>query len=168
MERVGDFEAFFREEYDPVVRSLTLVFGERATAEDAAQVGFEKALRRWRHVGGMDRPGTWVYVVALRHARRALQREGRSPDAPLADVEPEPEIARDAWVRDAIRSLPPRQRAVVVLRHLVGMSLDEIADALRMSTGTVKSTLHAAQARLRVELADEPEEIEEVPDDARR
>jgi len=168
MERVGDFEAFFREEYDAVVRSLTLVFGERSTAEDAAQVGFEKALRKWRQVGDMDRPGTWVYVVALRHARRALGRGQRSPEpGSRVEVEPEPEVARDTWVRDAIRALPPRQRAVIVLRHLVGMSLDEIAEALRMSTGTVKSTLHSAHARLRVELADEAE-IEEVPDDARR
>jgi RNA polymerase sigma-70 factor (ECF subfamily) len=168
MERVGDFEVFFREEYDRVVRSLTLVFGERSIAEDAAQVGFEKALRKWRQVGAMDRPGTWVYVVALRHARRALQRDSRVPDEGHAGHEPEPEVARDTWVRAAIESLPPRQRAVVVLRHLAGLSLDEIATALRVSVGTVKSTLHAAHARLRVELADDPEEMEEVPDDARR
>ena len=68
-------------------------------------------------------------------------------------------------MRDAIALLPARQRAVVVLRHLVGLSLDEIADALRVSTGTVKSTLHAAHARLRVVLDDESEE---VTDDARR
>ena len=167
MERVGDFEAFFREEYDPVVRSLTLVFGERSTAEDAAQVGFEKALRKWRQVGGMDRPGTWVYVVALRHARRVLGRERRdlADDVPSPAPDHETSTVRDEWVRDAIRALPPRQRAVVVLRHLVGMQLDEIAEALRVSTGTVKSTLHAAHAHLRVALDDEPEE---VPDDARR
>jgi RNA polymerase sigma-70 factor (ECF subfamily) len=177
MERVGDFEAFFDEQYEPVVRSLTLVFGDRATAEDAAQVGFEKAFRKWRQVAEMERPGTWVYVVALRHARRALDRDrrGSTTEAPVPVSGPERTVIGELWVRDAIEALPARQRAVVVLRHLVGMPLGEIAEALRVSTGTVKSTLHAAHTRLRLELVDEDDAPgerpvvaeQEVSDDAR-
>src|SRR5687767_9266140 len=75
-EVMGDpdgFEAFFRQHRDPVVRALTLVFGERGAAEDAAQVGFERAFARWHRVGTYERPATWVYVVALRHGRRQLR-----------------------------------------------------------------------------------------------
>ncbi len=170
MGRVADFEAFFGEQYDPVVRSLTIVFGDRAAAEDAAQVGFEKALRRWRRVGDMDRPGTWVYVVALRHARHALGRAEHEPrpDAAEEATGPEPTVVSAMWVADVLAGLPARQRAVVVLRHLAGLRLAEIAEALGMSVGTVKSTLHAAHARLRVELAESDDETdEEVVPDAR-
>ena len=53
----------------------------------------------------------------------------------------------------ALRALPERQRAVVVLRHYHDLSLEEIADALGMSLGTVKSSLHRALARMRERLA---------------
>jgi RNA polymerase sigma factor (sigma-70 family) len=147
------------------------MFGDRAAAEDAAQAGFEKALRRWRRVATMERPGTWVYVVALRHGRRAFERDASqpSPDQAPHAPGPEPEIVSAAWVADTIATLPPRQRAAIVLRHLVGLRLGEIADALDISVGTVKSTLHAAHARLRVDLAeldehDEHDDKEAIPD----
>jgi RNA polymerase sigma-70 factor, ECF subfamily len=168
MRCVDGFEVFFDEQYEGVVRSLTIVFGDRATAEDAAQAGFEKALRKWRHVAGLDRPGTWVYVVALRHGRRVLDREASQPSGnQLQDSPgPEPDVVSAAWVADTIATLPPRQRTAIVLRHLVGLRLGEIADALDISVGTVKSTLHAAHARLRVDLADadDHDDQEAVPD----
>jgi RNA polymerase sigma factor (sigma-70 family) len=170
MRCVDTFEAFFDGEYEVVVRSLTIVFGDRATAEDAAQAGFEKALRKWRRVADMERPGTWVYVVALRHGRRALEREAaqQSPERAHESPGPEPEVVSAAWVADTMASLPPRQRAAVVLRHLVGLRLGEIAEALDVSVGTVKSTLHAAHARLRVDVADRDDhDDQEVLPDAR-
>jgi len=169
------FEAFFATEYDGVVRSLTLAFGDRSQAEEAAQVGFERALRRWRYVGEMDRPGTWVYVVAVRHGRRALLRDRAFPGE-LVEVADSPEAAAVTvlWLGDALRRLPPRRRAVVVLRHLGELSLAEISEALGIAVGTVKSTLHAAYAQLRVDLGDagdvelhtNPEEV--VPDASER
>ena len=156
------FEAFFATEYDGVVRSLTLAFGDRSQAEEAAQVGFERALRRWRYVGEMDRPGTWVYVVAVRHGRRALVRDRAFPGEVVEVVEvaagPEATAVTVLWLGDALRRLPPRRRAVVVLRHLGELSLAEISEALGIAVGTVKSTLHAAYAQLRVDLSDEDDE----------
>ncbi len=70
-----------------------------------------------------------------------------------------------AWVAEALERLPPRQRAAVVLRHLAGLRIAEVAEALGVRTGTVKSSLHAAYASLRVELAD-PLESEEVEGNA--
>jgi RNA polymerase sigma-70 factor (ECF subfamily) len=166
MGRVVDFEEFFGAQYDPIVRSLTLVFGDRAAAEDAAQVGFERALRRWSTVSRHERPGTWVYVVAVRHGRRRLARE--AAPAPVADDTSESSHEEGAvtgvWVSRALRSLPPRQRAVVVLRHLGGLRIAEIAEALGVSVGTVKSTLHSAYGRLRVELTADANEGEVIPD----
>jgi DNA-directed RNA polymerase specialized sigma24 family protein len=61
----------------------------------------------------------------------------------------------------AIRQLPARQRLVVVLRYQADLPVADIARALRCAPGTVKSTLHTALARLRVEVADEDEADDE-------
>ncbi len=150
------FDNFFDRQYEPVVRSLTLVFGDRSRAEDAAQGAFERAYRKWRSVSEMDRPGTWVYVVALRDARRALAREERG--GPLEDslVAGMDEVAATAVsVQAALARLPLRQRAAVVLRYLGGLSVGEVAQAMGCAEGTVKATLHAALQRLRVEFSEE-------------
>src|SRR5215469_11369528 len=118
------FDRFFDRQYEPVVRSLTLVFGDRNRAEDAAQGAFERAYRKWRMVSEMDRPGTWVYVVALRDARRSLARDERvSVDLPVEDpgVDSFEELADSALsIQFALAQLPLRQRAAVVLRYLGG------------------------------------------------
>ena len=160
MAKVGSlrqsFDSFFEQQYEPVVRSLTLVFGDRPRAEDAAQGAFERAYRKWRTVSELDRPGTWVYVVALRDARRALAREelsGPFEDSPLEGIE---EVAVTAVsLRAALAVLPLRQRAAVVLRYLGGLSVSEVAQAMGCAEGTVKATLHSALQRLRVEFNEE-------------
>ena len=153
------FDNFFDGQYEPVVRSLTLVFGDRSRAEDAAQGAFERAYRKWRTVSEMDRPGTWVYVVALRDARRALAREERvSSDLPAEDpwVDGMEDLAVTTMsIQVALARLPLRQRAAVVLRYLGGLSVGEVAQAMDCAEGTVKATLHAALLRLRVEFSEE-------------
>jgi DNA-directed RNA polymerase specialized sigma24 family protein len=73
---VRGFDEFFHEEYEPVVRAITLVFDDRHRAEDFAQFAFARAYREWRPVG-------WVYVVALNRGGRELRRSGpeREPAA---------------------------------------------------------------------------------------
>lgn len=152
------FERFFSVEYERMVRALTLVFGDRVCAEDAAQVGFERALARWARVSVMERPGTWVYVVALRHGRSVLRSERVFDGGDPVEMDHAQSAVDRLALRQAVAALPAQQRAVVVLRHLVGLRLGEIADALGIRVGTVKSTLHAAHRNLRVDLQDEPRE----------
>lgn len=157
-----DFEDFFAEQYAPMVRTLAWAFSDQARAEDAAQEAFAKAYRRWRSVGSMDRPGAWVYVVAVHQyrdwvrseARRSRRDETVSVDSP--DVTAMLLTAVD--IRTALASLPPRQRRAVALRYLGGLSNAEVADAMRCSVGTVKSTVHAALQRLRVEVEADDED----------
>jgi RNA polymerase sigma-70 factor (ECF subfamily) len=155
--RVGQsFDSFFDRHYEPVVRSLTLVFGDRSRAEDAAQSGFERAYRKWRTVSEMDRPATWVYVVALREARRALARDERSePFEDTVVLGAEDDAVTALSVHAVLVQLPLRQRAAVVLRYLGGLSVAEVAEAMGCAEGTVKATLHVALRRLRVELSEE-------------
>jgi RNA polymerase sigma-70 factor (ECF subfamily) len=157
-----DFDAFFRARFDGVVRALTVATGDRGAAEEAAQEAFARALRRWPRVSRMERPGTWVYVVAVNVLRRSFRDDERLRSPAAALVAPEgagPDhagaVVTGVTLEAAVAQLPARQRLVVVLRHLAGLSTAEVADALGCAPGTVKSTLHAALARLRVELAEE-------------
>jgi RNA polymerase sigma-70 factor (ECF subfamily) len=153
---VDDFDEFFTEHYPRVVGSLELAGGTAGDAEDAAQEAFVKAMLRWRSVSTMDRPATWVYVVAVRALRRRLVRDRSVPETPRErEVSDETEdVVSAAVISNALETLPARQRLAVVLRFHGDLTVPEIARAMRCSQGTVKSTLHAALGRLRVDLGD--------------
>jgi RNA polymerase sigma factor (sigma-70 family) len=155
---VDDFDRFFREHYARVVGSLRLAGGEVSEAEDAAQEAFAKAMVRWRSVSVMDRPATWVYVVAVRELRRRSGREEPSGTAHRADGATLPDhagsVVTATVIERALRALPPRQRLAVALRFHADLTVPEVGRAMRCSDGTVKSTLHAALDRLRVDLGD--------------
>jgi len=156
---MGGFDDFFADNYDQVVRSLTLAVGDRARAEDAAQEAFAKAYRRWSSVASMERPVGWVLVVAMNQMKRWIKRADREFDSsPTAAADHAEAIALTASIRDALEVLPPRQRAAVVLRYLCDLPNADVAKALGCATGTIKSTLHAALKQLRVELEDDEDE----------
>jgi RNA polymerase sigma factor (sigma-70 family) len=153
---VRDFDRFFAAEYRGVVRSLTLALGDQGRAEDAAQDAFASAYQRWRRVRTMDRPGTWVYVVALRAERRRMAKSAdprESEAVVLTDQSADP--LDGVWIAQALGALTPRQRLAVVLRYYADLSVDDVAEAMGCAPGTVKATVHVALRRLRVELREE-------------
>lgn len=138
-------------------------------ALDVVQEAFVKAFQAASRWDGSADAGPWLSRITVNLAidrwRRNRRRgqtfsplaEGDHLDA-LADKAPGPErgiARREAHDRlgRALLELPERQRAVVVLRHYQELSLDEIATALGMSLGTVKSSLHRALHRMRATLA---------------
>jgi RNA polymerase sigma-70 factor (ECF subfamily) len=161
-DRSESFEAFFAEQYESVFRGLSVAFRDPLLAEEAAQEAFTRAYVRWEHVHGMERPAGWVYVVAV----RVVLRKRRPPRDETARSRSgaqsmEDEVVDRLTMQRAISDLPERQRLALVLRHYGDLPLDEIATAMGCALGTVKSTLHAAHARLHVELdADEIPEVE--------
>lgn len=154
---VDSFEAFLEENFDPIRRALVLALGDPARAEELAQEAFARAYARWSTVSVMQRPVAWIYVVAMNKARRDLRREARDHGAMVEPVSDDPsgQVATAVTVRAALATLAPRQRAVVVLRCLADLSTRETATALKCSPGTVKATLHAAFAHLRVEMEED-------------
>lgn len=149
---MADFEAFFQLHYQPVVRALHLAF-PAGDVEDAAQDAFARAYTKWAAVGSMQRPATWVYVVAARRLRRSWRRWRNAPPgaANLPQREDEQAAVIDrVHVERLLDELAPRQRATVVLRYLAGLNVDETARALRCSPGTVKAATHAALRHLRL------------------
>lgn len=141
-----DYEVFFAEEYEAVVRALTLAFGNRMVAEDAAQEAFGRALARWPRVAQMERPAGWVYVVAVRFERRRnLRRRLPTTTRHEASVPDEAgAIADRITLVGLLNSLTGRQRQTVVLRYLADLTLEDVASALGCRVGTVKATLHQA------------------------
>jgi DNA-directed RNA polymerase specialized sigma24 family protein len=148
----SEFDEFFRAHFDPVARAIAITTGSRELAADVTQEAFTKAYARWRRVRRMDRPDAWVYVVAMNQARRRLARESRAVAAdPLPAADPVGGVATILSVRQAIESLPPREREAVVLRFLADLPLVDVAAAMDCAVGTVKATLHHALRSLRVE-----------------
>ncbi|MGH2466253.1 MAG: RNA polymerase sigma factor [Candidatus Limnocylindrales bacterium] len=156
----ADLEAAFRD-HGPVLlaaaRAITL---DEAEAQDLMQTTFEIALR---HRAELRAPGAlraWLLRIETREAFRAVGRlrrlvrlDGGVIDVPATGTGTD--LAEALAVRQALRALPRRTRAVVILHHLVGLSVAETAAALGTSDNTVKTQLKGGLARLRRELGDE-------------
>jgi RNA polymerase sigma-70 factor, ECF subfamily len=155
----SDFDELFRAHYDRLVRSLTVVSGDRERAADAVQEAFVKAHLRWRRVGRLDDPAGWVRRVAINRLRDDHRRDGRKQRAlsRLASRTPthhEPPDEPDEIGR-LLATLPRQQRLTTSLYYVGGLSVAEIAETLSIAEGSVKSHLHDARRRLRAALDQE-------------
>jgi RNA polymerase sigma-70 factor (ECF subfamily) len=152
------FDEFYESYFDRVGRALVLAGADRELARDATQEAFARALRGWRKVREMDRPDGWVYIVAMNQLRdrwrRSERRRERTPQLADGAADNTSAVATRLSVRDAIATLPARQRQAVVLRYLADLSVADVAEAMGCATGTVKATLHQAMQNMRVELDD--------------
>lgn len=147
-----DFDSLFAAHYGRLVRTLTLVAGDAESAADAVQEAFVKAHLKWRTVSRYDDPIGWVRRVAINKIRDGHRRRVRKDRAAarLATREQTTvELAEPDEFGRLLAVLPKQQRAATALFYVDGLSVAEIADALGVSEGTVKSHLHDARARLR-------------------
>jgi RNA polymerase sigma-70 factor (sigma-E family) len=159
-QRDVDFADVFAARWPRLLRTTYAVTGDRQLAEDTLQSAFAKAYAAWARVSGADDPVAYVrriaINVALQHHRRASTRREsvveHTPEQPERAREDDLLAHDEVWV--AIRTLPPRQRAVVVLRYYEDLSERQIADVLRCRPGTVKSQASAALTTLRARLAE--------------
>jgi RNA polymerase sigma-70 factor (ECF subfamily) len=158
---------FLGGEYARVVATVALVCGSVATAEDSVQEALARAWERLDRGDPIDRLAAWVTTVALNLARSQMRRwrsERRARDrlGPLRDeLADAPAASGDAHaVREALRTLPRRQREVTVLRYYLGLDVREIAEHLGIAEGTVKAMLFRARQSLAVTLADDDEEVD--------
>lgn len=148
----NDFEALFAAHYERLVRTLSLVAGDAEAAADAVQEAFVKAHLRWRTVSGYDDPIGWVRRVAINQIRDGHRRRVRKDRALLRlasrDRNDSAPVEIDEFDR-LLATLPKQQRAATALFYVDGLSIAEIAVALDLAEGSVKSHLHDARRRLR-------------------
>ena len=140
------------------------MLGSRAEAEEAAQEVFLRAHRAIADFRGDAKLSTWLYAIASRlcmnrlaSGERRLLREGEETLARIPSSHPSPadeleRSERDAALHRAIAELSDERRMVVVLRDLEGLSYEEIASALDLELGTVRSRLHRARMDLKEKL----------------
>jgi RNA polymerase sigma-70 factor (sigma-E family) len=151
-----EFAEFFRAWWPRLYRLAYGISGDAAAAEDDLQNAFAKVYAQWGRVRRADHPEAYVRRMVLNEVlggRRAgfLKRERphHHVEPPGAVASPEAGVVDRDAIWTAVRALPPRQRAVVVLRYYEDLSEAEIAEALDCSRGTVKSQASAAIAALR-------------------
>ena len=148
------FREFARQRAAPLHRSAYLLCGDWHLAEDLVQETLAKAYAQWRRVQNADNSDAYVRRILVNEARQRWRRH----DAPVLSTDavweqPAPDgtddVVRRAELLQALLSLPLRQRATIVLRHLDGLTERETAAALGCSEGTVKSQASRAMAALR-------------------
>ncbi len=142
------FEGLYRSSVDEMTRVAYLITGSSHTAEEIAHDSFIAIRRRWDSI---NNPRAYLRQTVVNRSRSHLRRL-RTQRA--AAVDPQPSFEMDdideTW--DAIQALPVRQRTALVLRYYVDMSIRDIADAMDIRQGTVKSVLHRGRETLRKEL----------------
>lgn len=159
----AEFETFVAERADQLLRTAYLIVWDLAEAEDLVQESLMVIARRWPRVRVMDHPHAYARRVLLNLALDGTSRRQRRRQELAA--EPSDVRADDASAREidgvdlrselvqALGTLAPRQRAVLVLRFFEDLSEAQVAAALNCSVGTVKSTASRGLARLNATLS---------------
>lgn len=152
------FAEFVAARSGSLLRTAYLLTGDHQRAEDLVQTTLTKVYLRWPRVSRMDQPTAYARRILVNQAlsprwwRSSRELVARLPERAGEGYDDRVAISNTVW--NAVLALPPRQRAVVVLRYYEDLSEVEIAEVLGVAPGTVKSTAHAANHRLAGVLAD--------------
>ena len=150
------FREFFAAEYGRLRGLGYLLTGDWAQAEELAQDALVRTFRAWSRVRQHERPGAYARKVLVNRHRSLLRRaavEAWHLAGRRVDEADGAELTEDGLVLwAAVRRLPARQRAVLVLRYHEDLPEAEVARLLRLPLGTVKSLAHRGLARLRADL----------------
>lgn len=157
-----DFDRLYRTAYPRVFRTLAAILADPVEAEDCAQDAFVHALKAWKRWRPDAPAEAWIHRIAvnsaisyrrrarLRSAGEVVRRLGRpSPGKDPGELAVQPDLL------GALRTVPPRLAAAIVLRHYHGYNNREIASALGVSERTVGTRLRQAGERLRAVLGPE-------------
>jgi RNA polymerase sigma-70 factor (ECF subfamily) len=158
----GAFEALLQTHAERAVRLASrFVAGDRAAAEDIAQEAFARAWRALPRFRGQAELSTWLYRVvvneALSQVRRRKVRDGVAAWLQRVGGRVTPAVTTDPGLRGRIEramgTLSANERAAFALVHLEGFTVEDTARIRGRRSGTIKSHLHRALAKLRRELA---------------
>jgi RNA polymerase sigma-70 factor (sigma-E family) len=148
----------------PVLRRMAAnLVGDPHRGDDLVQQTITRLYTHWRRASKADNLDAYVYKILLRAFLDEQRRPwslvrlrdgvvdsdaGDSPPTPFAE-DPAGSVTDRMLLRDALATLPPKQRAVLVLRFLADRSVDEVAEILDIAPGTVKSQTHDGLNALR-------------------
>lgn len=167
--QAGDCAAYETLVRHNAVRLFAVVLGFSSTEADAEEATQEAFLRAWRNIGrfrGDARFFTWLYRIGVNEAKRILERRPAAgtvvsvedrPIDDIADAAPAMQAGVEAAelravLEQAIRRLPEKYRAAVVLRDVERLSTAEAAEALGLREAAFKSRLHRGRMSLRTDV----------------
>lgn len=156
-----EFAEYFVARRDAVRRTAYMLCGDWHRADDLAQTAFVALHRRWRKIrdhGALDAYVRRTVVrAAIDESRRPWRRERQTetlPEVTDQRARVDDQVATRSALLDGLKEVPPRQRAVLVLRFLEGLDVAATAAALKCSEGTVKSQTARGLDALRGVLGD--------------
>jgi RNA polymerase sigma-70 factor (ECF subfamily) len=151
MGNADDFDAFYLATRQRLLHQMYAMTGNLADAQDCVQEAYARAWQHWADVAQHVNPEAWLRTVAwriaasrwrkLKNGIAALTRHGPPGHAP----EPSPD---NVALVEALKEIPEAQRRAIVLHHLVGLSVDEIAQETGVAIGTVKARLSRGRTAL--------------------
>ncbi|MGA5761512.1 SigE family RNA polymerase sigma factor [Nonomuraea bangladeshensis] len=170
MDPNDSFREFMAAHQQSLMRTAYLLTGDAHLAEDLLQSVLLKVLRRWPKLADVTNPQAYARRALVNQYISWRRRLARVTELPRAEPPDRPYSTEDSTVvrivmLRALAQLPPRQRAVIVLRYYEDLTEHETAKLLSCSIGTVKNQAHHALARLRVlapELAPKFAEMEDL------
>lgn len=158
--RTLDFDEHFTLSFDACCAAARRITGDGGVAEELAAEAFVRAWVRWPWLSRQRSPAGWVIRVttnlAIDHVRRGAAPALARPETPA----PEDAVVVRMALVEALRRLSARQRQAVSLHYLVGMDQHEVAAAMGLSSGSVKTHLHRARAHLRESLSLDDADLE--------
>ena len=153
------FDAFFRAEHQRLAALATALCGDRETGRDVAQEALTRTYQEWDRVSQLERPGGWTRRVVVNlahdHGRHLAVRRRRLSELANRIAGAEDEVSLDGEMWAAVAMLPERQRIAVALFYIGDRSVSDVAEAMGVHEGTVKTMLHKARERLRGVLSEE-------------
>lgn len=151
---------YVRGQWPSLVRHATLLCGDPSEAEELVQSTLTRVALRWRFVNDKDNPDGYVRRALVRASIDSGKRRRRERAVETLPERPTPDRTGDIdngdQIRRALATLPPRQRAVLVLRYLDDATEAQVAEMLGCSVGTVKSQSARGLDKLR-SLIESPE-----------
>ena len=159
------FDQLYRTSHDRLALQLATLTGNSSEAADVVQEAFMRAWLRWESVSAYDDPEAWVRRVAH---NLAVSRWRKTKKLVLRSEMPQSRTeipGEKVPIISALQALPVAERRAVVLHHVAGLAVVDVAKELRAPEGTVKSWLSRGRARLAAELDRlEASEADEQPD----
>jgi RNA polymerase sigma-70 factor (sigma-E family) len=152
-----EFDRFVEDACPPLLRTVYLILGDAAAAEDVVQETLLRVARRWRRVRRMPHPQAYARRIAVNLAldergargREDLARDRHASTLQHSAADESGRVEQRADLIAALSRLSPRARAVIVLRYYGDLSEAQVAQTLDCSVGTVKTTASRALANLK-------------------
>lgn len=152
-EATPSFDAFYVSLFAPLYRSMLVLSGNPADAEDIAHEAFVRVFERWETVSRMEAPDAYLFRTALNlernRLRRALRRARRVVDDRDVQQDFSPEAVARADLLGLLRQLTREQREAVVLVDILGLTSEEAGRVASVRPDALRARLHRARTALR-------------------